>query len=569
MTVNVLGINYYFHDSSACLLRDGLLVAAVEEERLSREKHTCRFPERAAEQCLRIAGLDYGDVDHIAVSVSPGRDWERKLVYALAHPMSGGFELLRYEVDKMQKRQRALFRWLREHWPLTQLPKVHFVPHHLAHAGGSFFASPYEHAALLALDGSGEWASSFLGVARGGKIERYHQSYFPMSLGSFYEAVTEFCGFRPNYDEGKTMGLAPYGEPRRFGALVDKIVKVDDEGGIHIDLDWFDYHKGGERRYGAKLTEALGPARVAGEELEERHRDAAAAFQQVLEDRALAVCRMLRKRTNCRHLVLSGGVALNSVMNGRIVRESGFDDLYVMPGAGDNGTSIGAAFWVYHHTLGHPRRSVHDDPYLGERYSNDTIARALDAFHLPAEPQPNLTAAVAQRIHEGRIVGWFQGRMEFGPRALGARSILATPTSPDMKATLNARVKHREPFRPFAPSVMAGKKSEFFETIVDDPFMLKVCQVRPEYRSHLPAITHVDGSARLQTVHAETHPRYHELLAELEKRSGFPVVLNTSFNVMGEPIVESPRDAISCFLGTDIDALAIGDYLIDKRQLAK
>ncbi len=566
MTVNVLGINYYFHDSSACLVRDGQLVAAVEEERLIREKHTSRFPERAAEQVLRLGGLDYGDVEHVAVGVSPGRDWQRKLAYALCHPRRGGFDVFRHELDRLQRRQRALFGWLRDHWPLTQLPKVHFVPHHLAHAGGSFYASPYEEAALLALDGSGEWASSFLGAARGGTIQRYNQSYFPMSLGSFYEAVTEYCGFRPNYDEGKTMGLAPYGDPARFGGVVEPIVRVDDDGGIHIDLDWFDYPNGGESRCGKRLLDALGPARAPGAELEERHRDAAAAFQRVLEERVLTVCRMLRRRSGCRRLVLSGGVALNSVMNGRIVRESGFDDIYVMPGAGDDGTSIGAALWVHHHLLGHPRRFVHDNPYLGEGYSNDAIGRALDAFHLRASRRDDLVPAVAQRIHDGRIVGWFQGRMEFGPRALGARSILATPVSPQMKATLNARVKHREPFRPFAPSVMAERKSEFFATAVDDPFMLKVCQVRPEYRSHLPAITHVDGSARLQTVHRDTHPRYHQLLAELGERSGFPVVLNTSFNVMGEPIVESPRDAVHCFLSTDIDTLAIGDYLVDKAR---
>lgn len=568
MTV-ILGLNHHFHDSSACVLRDGELVSAAEEERFVREKHTRRFPARSADACLALAGVTARDVTDIAVSVQPGRDAHRLVGYALREAGRGGAAVLRYELTRMVRRQRALARFLRERWPLGRFPRVHFVPHHLAHAAGSYFASPFDEAALLAVDGSGEWATTFLGAARGSKVERFHQSYFPMSLGSFYEAVTEFCGFRPNYDEGKTMGLAPYGDPARFARLVGSLVRVDDEGGVHLDLRWFEHPRGGDRRMSDSLARALGTPRRQGEPIEACHRDAAAAFQGVLEERVLELCRVLQRRTSARDLVISGGVALNSVMNGRILRESGFERLYVMAGAGDNGTSIGAAYWVEHAVLGRPRRSPHEDPFLGTGYGDDAIASALSGFGIPAVERADVVAATADRIRDGKIVGWFQGRMEFGPRALGARSILANPTLPDMKATLNARVKHREPFRPFAPSVTSEKKSEYFETSSDDPFMLKVCAVRPEHRERLPAVTHVDGTARLQTVASEVAPRYHELLVALERRTGYPVVLNTSFNVMGQPIVESPSEAIHGFLSTYLDCLAIGSFLLDKESIGR
>jgi carbamoyltransferase len=373
--------------------------------------------------------------------------------------------------------------------------------------------------------------------------------------------VTEFCGFRPNYDEGKTMGLAPYGDLERFGKLVRSLVRIDEGGGVHLDLGWFEHPRGTERRFGPAFARALGAPCRGSEPLESWHRDAAAAFERVLEERVLELTRVLRKRTRSRDLVISGGVALNSVMNGRLLRESGFDSLYVMAGAGDNGTSIGAAYYVEHATLRRPRRSVHDDPYLGTGYGREAIAEALAGFGLPAVPRSDVVEATADRLRDGRVVAFYQGRMEFGPRALGARSILANPTLPDMKATLNARVKHREPFRPFAPSVVAEAKSPYFETSSDDPFMLKVCAVRPERRAQLPAVTHVDASARLQTFSKSAHPRYHALLMAMDQR--------TSFNVMGQPIVESPTEAIHGFLATDIDCLAIGDFLLDKATLGR
>lgn len=561
--MNILGINYFFHDASACILRDGELVVAIEEERLNRKKHTAEFPRMAIDRCLAIAGMRPSDIDHVALSIRPLLNWDKKLRYASDNPRDG-FGFLRYELSKLERRQRSFAKWILETFSPKKLPKFHFVEHHLAHVAGSFLCSPYEEAALLGLDGAGEWATSYLGVGRGNQVTCYNQSFFPMSLGSFYEAVTEFCGFRPNYDEGKTMGLAPYGDPAPYLPVVSDMVAVDGQGNIRVDLSYFTYQFHGAQRCGRRFTEVFGEPRHHGEPFDARHENAAASFQRVLEERALELCRLLHERTQTRHLVVSGGVALNSVMNGRIVRETPFEDVYVMPGAGDNGTCIGAAYYAHNVILGQPRTSVHMDPYVGTSYGDADYEEALRANDQPVTRHDDIEVAAADLLAEGKILGWFQGKMEFGPRALGNRSILANPTLPDMKAVLNARVKHREPYRPFAPSVTAAKKSEYFETSVDAPFMLKVCDVRPAYRDKLPAITHVDGSARIQTIHEDTNPRYHRLAAELGKRNGIEVVLNTSFNVMGQPIVETPRQAVECFLGTGIDALVLGDYLVVK-----
>jgi carbamoyltransferase len=562
--MNILGINYFFHDTSACLLSDGRLVAAMEEERLSRNKHTTEFPWRSIDRCLELGGIDLRDVDHVAFSVKPSLGWRKKVCYAIGHPRRA-LEFARYELSRMGKRQRGLLQWLAG-WPKGKRPRLHFVEHHLSHAAGSFYVSPYDDAALLCIDGSGEWATSLLGHGQGNRVETFHQSHFPMSLGSFYEGVTEHCGFRPNYDEGKTMGLAPYGDPRRYRGTVSDIARVDVDGGIGIDLSYFAYQFHGWTRCAPKFREVFGAPRDKVEDFADRHRDAAAAFQEVLEERALSLARLLRERTGARHLVLSGGVALNSVMNGRILRESGFEDVYVMPGAGDNGTSIGAAAYVQRAILGDERRPLHDDPYIGTAYNDRAIRAALDAHGVKAERRDDIEALTARLLDAGKIVGWFQGRMEFGPRSLGNRSILANPTLPHMKATLNDRVKHREAFRPFAPSALAERAHELFDIAVSAPFMLKVCDVRPSQRVRLPAITHVDGTARLQTVHRETNPRYHAMIQEFDKLAGVPVVLNTSFNVMGQPIVETPADAIACYLGTGIDALVIGDYVASKED---
>ncbi len=562
--MHVLGINYYFHDSSVCLVRDGELVIAIEEERLSRDKHTTLFPYLAIERTLELAGIGPDDVDAIAWAVKPRAHWPAKLRYAATNGRKAR-DFMRYELRRYANRHAAFQKWQWTTWPSpVRRPRVFYVEHHLSHVAGSFLVSPYHEAALLGVDGSGEWATSLLGAGRGVDVDCFHQSYFPESLGSYYEAVTEFCGFRPNYDEGKTMGLAPYGDPDRYYATVADMVRVGDDGSIRLDHSYFSFQFHSPARCAPKFHEVFGPPRAQDEDFDQRHMDVAAAFQRVLEERALEMCHVLHRRTRHKHLVAAGGVALNSVMNGRIVRDSPFDDMYVMPGAGDNGTSIGAAYYAYHVLLGRPRGFVHDDPYVGTSYADEYIERALRSRGLPVVRLDDPADRAAAALHDGKIIGWFQGKMEFGPRALGNRSILANPTLPDMKAVLNDRVKHREAFRPFAPSVIAEARDELFDSPVDAPFMLKVCPVREDKRSRLPAITHVDGSARLQTVSRDINPRYHALISAFGQRTGVPVVLNTSFNVMGQPIVESPEDAIDCYLSTGIDELFIGDYRVAK-----
>lgn len=565
--MNILGINYFFHDSSACVVMDGKLVAAMEEERFTRKKHTSSFPEQSSDRCLRMAGLDYKDIDYIAVSIKPTKDLGKKAVYGLTL-MTQIVPFLRHEVARGAFQQYGLHTWYATKFGCAaQRPPIHFIPHHLAHAAGTFLLSPFDEAAILSLDGSGEWATSFLGKGHGIDVKCLNESMFPMSLGSFYEAATEFCGFTPNYDEGKTMGLAPFGDPEVFYPTASKIAQVDDSGNIMIDLSYFTYQSWSKQHCSQKFLDAFGRPRWKQEDFADNHRNVAAAFQRVLEECALKMARMLRKKTSQRFLVIAGGVALNSVMNGRLVRESGFDDIYVMPGAGDNGSSIGAAFFLYHTVLRNQRSTVHDDPYLGPEYTKGDIEKLLRACKLPYEEHSDICAEAVKLLAEGKILGWFQGRMEFGPRALGNRSILADPSSTTMKDKINAEVKHREAFRPFAPSAPVAEKDRFFDIKGDSPFMLKVCDVWPKMRSVIPAITHVDGTARLQTVDPRINPRYYDLLVKFGQATGVPVLLNTSFNIQGEPIVESPSDAIRCFFSTGLDHLILGDFLVSKRVI--
>lgn len=563
--MNILGINYFFHDSSACVVANGKLLSSVEEERLTRKKHTSAFPWKAIDSCLKLAGMEFSDIDHIALSIKPTKDWQAKTLYLLSH-LAQSRPFLKHELLGGYFKQREFWNWFNQAYgSMKKRPQLHFVPHHVSHAAGSFLVSPYEDAAILSLDGSGEWATSFLGHGTGIDVETYQQSYFPMSLGSVYEAATEFCGFQPNYDEGKTMGFASFGDPSVYFRQASEIVKVGKDGDINIDLSYFNYQFWGKQRCSPKFYETFGAPRLKGGEYADNHRNVAAAFQKVLEECALEMCRILRTRTRARNIVLAGGVALNSVMNGRILREAGFDDIYVMPAAGDNGSCIGAAYYVQHTVLRQPRSTVHDDPYLGTQYTDQELEKIIRSCKLPVSKQADIATTAAELLAKGKILGWFQGRMEIGPRALGNRSILADPSIPDMKDKVNAEVKHREAFRPFAPSAPVEDKDRYFDIKGESPFMLKVCDVRPEMRSKLPAITHVDGTARLQTVNRSVNPLYYSLIKKLGERTGVPVVLNTSFNVMGEPIVESPIDAIRCFFSTGLDYLAIGSYLIDKK----
>jgi carbamoyltransferase len=563
--MNILGLNYIFHDSAACLIKDGVIVHAVEEERLSRQKHTQAFPLASIKECLDQSRTSLEEVDHIAVSIQPGRYESLKLSYAtsLGDDIKG---FMKYEFERTQNRNLAFWSWYHTNWPASakSRPEVHFVDHHNAHAAGTYYVGPWESAALLSIDGWGEWSTTWIGHGRGKQIQMFYESVFPHSLGAFYSAATEFCGFKPNYDEGKTMGLAPCGDSRRFFDLVDSMVHIDENANVTIDISWFDYPSLKGSFCGRKFHEAFGSPRQQKDAIEDRHCDVAAAFQAVLEKSVLKIARRLRDLTGERHLIHSGGVALNSVANGRILEEGIFDDVFLMPGAGDNGTAIGAAAYVHSQILDQEIRVRHSTPYLGRAYSDDEILAALIEAKLPYEKTNNIALTVARALQDGLIVGWFQGRMEFGPRALGARSILADPTDPRMKDKINAEVKHREPFRPFAPSVIRERAKDYFDIAVDEPYMLKVAAVRSEMRDKIPAIVHVDGTARIQTVDSKIAPGYHALITEFGKLSGHPVVLNTSFNIMGEPIVESPTDALRCFFSTGLDLLAMGSFIVRK-----
>jgi len=559
----ILGLNYYFHDSTACIVKDGILIAAIEEERLNRDKHTQAFPELAIKRCLKLAGLTFDDIDHIAVSIKPTTHWFRKLIYALKNYKSI-VPFMGHHVVSAYAKQRRFWIWYNTNFHNKKGPKVHFIEHHLTHVAGSFFVSPYKEAALLGIDGSGEWATTWIGHGKGNSIEKFGESFFPHSLGSFYEAVTEFCGFKPNYDEGKTMGLAPMGNSETFIHQVRKIVKIKNDGQVIIDLSYFNYQNIVGKRCSKKFYKTFGKPRLPDGEFQQYHMDVAAAFQRVLEEKVLEICSILHKKTKAEYLVIAGGVALNSVMNGRIVRESSFKDVYVMPAAGDNGTAIGAAYYLYNGILKNDRNYVHDNPYLSTSYTNKEIKAAIDRAKLNAEYVEDIAERASLLLEEGKIIGWFQGTMEIGPRALGSRSILANPAFPQMKDKINSQVKFREAYRPFAPSSTLESYKDYFDLSVEDPFMLKVCNVLLEKQEILPAITHVDGSARLQTVNKDLHPLYHDVITKLGNKTGVPVVLNTSFNVQGEPVVESPFDALRCFYSNGLDALCIGNYIIEK-----
>lgn len=560
----ILGLNTIFHDSSACLVKDGELLIALEEERFTRSKHTRVFPHQAIARCLSDNHLTFQDITDIAVSVDSRKHLMEKLIYGLKLGTSAT-PFFKQEFLHHFRRNRDFWAWYRQTWG-SDGPKVHFIGHHDSHIQGSFYVSPYENAALLSLDGSGEWSTHWMGEYQGNQFIKYAESFFPHSLGSFYETVTEFCGFYPNYDEGKTMGLAPFGDPKPFYDIVNRMIDIQADGQIKIDLSYFDYPAHGKHRFNQKFIDTFGKPRETSKTapFAPHHENLAASFQKVLEDKVLEMCRILEKRSTAQHLVIAGGVSLNSVMNGRIMRETRFKDVYVMPAAGDSGTAIGTAFVVWNRVYGNHQRYLHNNPYLGTSYSNEHIEKILKTCKLNYVKSDDICADTARLLHEGNIIGWFQHRMEIGPRALGSRSILADPTPKDMKKKINAEVKYREPYRPFAPSANAGPHKTYFEISVDDPFMLKVDYVRPQWREKLAAITHVDGTARLQTVHADTHPLYHRMIQAFGKLSGVECVLNTSFNVMGEPVVESPEQAIRCFFTTGLDALVIGDFIVRK-----
>lgn len=562
--MNILGIGGYSHDSAAALLVDGKLVAAVAEERLTRVKHQGGAPAKAVQYCLESAGLTMDDVDHVGCYMRPflrvGRRLPYRLTQCLRSPVySAGF--MAYEVA-----HNALYlmnmRGLR-----GAKARLHCMEHHPAHAASAFLVSPFDQAALLTLDYIGEIGATWMGVGEGTRLRRLRQINYPNSLGVFYSAITDYLGFLRASDEYKVMGLASYGEPEYLEDF-RRILRAREDGGYDIDLSWAAWHHLPGSRCGylsKKFHDRFGPPRRKGEEIETRHMNLAASAQRVLEETVLNLAVHLQRQTGMKRLCMAGGVALNCSMNGRLLREGPFDEVFVQPAAGDDGIAIGAAFQLHHALTGAPRCFEMRDACLGPAYDCAAIRRVLEMAKLPYETPESVEARVAELLADGKIVGWFQGRMEFGPRALGARSILADPTRPDMKDLLNRYVKHREEFRPFAPSVLEERAAEFFPGCTRSPFMLFVYPVAKEQQARVPAITHVDGTARVQTVSRDAQPRYYRLIEEFERRRGVPMVLNTSFNVMGEPIVNTPEDAIRCFYSTGMDALALGDHVIIKR----
>jgi carbamoyltransferase len=571
----ILGINAYHGDAAAALVVDGELVAAAEEERFNRIKHCAGFPSEAARWCLEDSGLSAHDLDHVAVSRDPRANLGRKLLRTIRHGASA-----RYLKQRLQNAAqiRDVGSALSEALNVDRVTAtIHNVEHHQAHVASAFFVSPFEDAAVLSVDGFGDFASTMLAEGHGNRFQVLERIIYPHSLGIFYTAVTQWLGFPEYGDEGKVMGLAPYGEPRHVtkmrglvhmdGPLFELGLEYfthDEEG---VDMNWDSGSPTIGRIYSEQLVELFGPPRERGGEITTAYADVAASLQAVLEEAYLHVLGTLWERTKIPNLCLAGGVALNAVANGRILPETPFEDLYVQPAAGDSGTAIGAAFYVWNQTLGRPRRFVMEHAYTGPEFSEDDIRQSLAEAGVEAERLDDdaLFPTVAEQIAAGQVVGWFQGRMEFGPRALGHRSIVADPRSEAMRDVLNARVKHREAFRPFAPSILAERTGEWYEQDYPSPFMVLVYKTAQDKRKELAAVNHVDDTGRVQSVDGRVEPRYHRLISEFEKLTGVPILLNTSFNE-NEPIVMTPTDAVDTFLKTKMDVLVLGNHVVRRNH---
>jgi carbamoyltransferase len=593
--LNILGISAYYHDSAACLVRDGEVVAAAQEERFTRKKHDHRYPASAVEFCMRHAGITPKELDYVAFYDKPLLKFERLLETYLDYAPKGLRSFL-----------MAMPLWLREKlWIREQISKeagfdgkVLFTEHHESHAASAFFPSPFESAAVLTMDGVGEWATSSYGYGRGNELHLLKELHFPHSLGLLYSAFTYYTGFKVNSGEYKVMGLAPYGEPRYVKLILDELVDLREDGSLRLNMKYFDFAAGLTMTNRAFDQLFGGSPRKAETEVTQREMDLARSVQEVTEEAMLRMARHAHRETGERNLCLAGGVALNCVGNGRILREGPFENVWVQPAAGDAGGSLGAALSVWHQYLGNERRVEEirrggradgmSGSYLGPEFSDDEIEEFLltSGARYRRVERTELVETVARLLAEEKIVGWFQGRMEFGPRALGARSILGDPRSPRMQSQMNLKIKFRESFRPFAPSVLRERVSDYFELDCDSPYMLLVAPVcvalRREMtadeekrfgieklnvpRSTIPAVTHVDYSARVQTVSREENPLYHELLEAFERQTGCAVLVNTSFNVRGEPIVCMPREAYACFMRTEMDCLVMGSYLLLKSE---
>ncbi len=584
--MNILGISCYYHDSAACLVRDGAVVAAAQEERFSRVKHDQEFPVRAIRFCLERGGLAVRDLDAVAFYDKPLLKFERILETALAMAPRGLRPFL--EAGPLWLQHRL---WIPDliRRELGYEGRLYYPEHHQSHAAAAFFPSPFEEAAFLTLDGVGEWTTTSFGSGQGSKLSFDQEIRFPHSLGLLYSAFTYFTGFRVNSGEYKLMGLAPYGEPRYAQCIRDHLVDVKDDGSFRLNLEYFGYTTGltmTNERF-ARLFD--GPPRRRESPITQREMDLARSIQEVTEDILLKTARHVHRRTGRKFLCLAGGVALNCVGNGRLLREGPFVDLWIQPAAGDAGGALGAALYVWHQVCGNERRPEGDamqGSYLGPEYAHELIREFLVSGGIPHRelaPEQTPLQAAAQ-IAAGRVVGWFQGRMEFGPRALGNRSILGDPRDPGMQKRMNLKIKYRESFRPFAPSVLEDRAAGYFDIDRPSPYMLLVAPVleerrtapapdgaqglarRDAVRSVVPAVTHVDYSARLHTVRRERNARFHDLIREFDRLTGCPMVINTSFNVRSEPVVCSPQDAYRCFMRTGMDDLFLGDFWLEKSR---
>jgi carbamoyltransferase len=593
--MRILGISAFYHDSAAALVADGRVVAAAQEERFTRKKHDASFPTNAIGYCLEAAGASLSDIDHVAFYDKPFLKFERLLeTYIALAPR--GFRSFQMAIPLWLKEklfQKSLLRKkLGEFDADFDAGRLLFTEHHLSHAASAFFPSPFEKAAVLTMDGVGEWATTSAAVGEGNALEIFQEIHFPHSLGLLYSAATYYTGFKVNSGEYKVMGLAPYGEPKYAKLMLDNLVDLKPDGSFRLDMSYFDYCTGltmtnerFEKLFGA-------PVRGPDQLLTPFHMDIAASIQAVLEEAVLRLTRSLADRSGARNLCLAGGVALNCVANGKVLRDGKFENIWIQPAAGDAGGAVGAALAAYHQFKGQPRNVAVGDgmagAFLGPEFSQAEIERRLSAAgaHFSILSEAEMIAQTAKALSDQLAVGWFQGRMEFGPRSLGARSILGDPRSAAMQKNLNLKVKYRESFRPFAPAVLREDVAEWFELDSDSPYMLIVADVRQDKRramsaeeqalfgidklniarSEIPAVTHVDYSARIQTVSAVTNPLFHRLLTQFKALTGCPVVVNTSFNVRGEPIVCTPEDAFRCFMGNELDLLAIGNCVLRKAE---
>ncbi|MBK1703254.1 carbamoyltransferase [Halochromatium glycolicum] len=597
MAVDILGISAFYHDSAACLLRDGELVAAAQQERFSRAKHDARFPADAIRYCLDAAGIRLAALDRVVFYDKPLIKFERLLETYLAYAPRG----LRSFITAMPiwlKEKLFLKDLLKQELAtlggieVAALPPLLFTEHHQAHAASAFFASPFARAAVLCLDGVGEWATTSAWLGDGNRLTPQWEIRFPHSLGLLYSAFTYFAGFKVNSGEYKLMGLAPYGAPRYADLIREHLIDLKDDGSFRMDMRYFNYANGLTMTSRAFARLFGGPPRQPEAPITQREMDLASSVQVVTEEIVLRLARTLRRELDTDRLCLAGGVALNCVANGRLQREGPFTELWVQPAAGDAGGALGAALAAWHQYLDQPRNGAEHDrmqgSFLGPRYSNAEIEAFLHERQAPfsALDDPALMATLAELLADGQVIGWFQGRMEFGPRALGARSILGDPRNPRMQSVMNLKIKYRESFRPFAPAVLAEQVGDWFAQAAPSPYMLIVAPVAASKRteasaaeqrltgleqlqitrSQVPAITHVDHSARLQTVHRETNPRFHHLISAFAERTGVPLLVNTSFNVRGEPIVCSPADAYRCFLRTEMDYLVMENCLLAKSE---